>query len=181
MDLFSALKSLKVEEDTSDRLCVQIYDVTMGFVFMIFVFVGLLATLFNIQKGEIVGAILCVLIACLCFAGILYFLGVKRIIVDRETKTLSLTFRSLLRQWQKSVPLEEVERLVLVDVTANRRELALGETLGLKRSYLVEAVLDDRAPLTLHSGNRGACYELGQKVMTWWQNHSGESAQGDPE
>ncbi len=171
MTLLSALKSLKVEEDTRERLCVQIYDVTMGFVFLIFVFVGLLTTYLNLQKGEIVGAILCFTIGCLCLAGVAYFVGVKRIIVDHETGTLTMTFRSLMRQWQKMVPLSEIERLVLTDVTANRYELALGETRGRKRSYALEAIQKEKAPLTLHSGNRSACYELGQVVMSWWQDN----------
>ena len=53
MTILNDLKPIHIEENTPDRLQVQFFDTTMGFVFFVVGSVGGTAGVFNLQAGNL--------------------------------------------------------------------------------------------------------------------------------
>ncbi|MEL7390493.1 MAG: hypothetical protein AAFN76_12005 [Pseudomonadota bacterium] len=173
--MFASLRPLHVEENAPDRLQLQYFDTTMGFVFLVMCGVAAMAGIANLSKGEILNGIVAILLAKFLLAIPILFLGVKRITIDPGHNTLWLTNRALLRYSLEEYRLNDITDLVLVDRTTGTsgpRDLAPEEEFVAVRNayYTIEARFHDRDPVVLFSRSGQSVYNAGQVIMIWWRN-----------
>jgi len=174
--LFASLRPLHVEENTPDRLQLQFFDATMGFVFFVMGGVGGMAGVFNLQRGNLIEGIGAILLAQFFLATPLAFMGVKRLTIDRAQNKMWLTNRAVLRYSQDEFLLSDIEGLALVDQTTGTsgpKDLGIGEEFVAKRNayYVIEARFADREPHVLYSRSGISVYRAGQVILTWWQQY----------
>ena len=176
MSLLNDLKPLHIEENTPDRLQIQFFDTTMGFVFFVLGGVAGSAGVFNLQAGNLVEGLGAIVLATFLLAVPLAFMGVKRITIDQTRNKMWLTNRAVLRYSQEEFRLHDIEYLALVDQTTGTsgpKDLALGEEFVAQRNayYTIEARFADREPHTLYSRPGISTYRAGQVILAWWQDY----------
>lgn len=173
MSIFDDLKPIHIEENTPDRLQLQLFDTTMGFVFFVMGGVGGMAGVFNLQGGNLIEGIGAILLAQFFVAIPLVFMGVKRLTIDSTQNKMWLTNRALLRFSQEEFHLSDIKELALVDQTTGTsgpKDLGIGEEFVAQRNayYTIEARFVDREPHVLFSRSGMSTYRAGQVILAWW-------------
>ena len=176
MTILNDLKPIHIEENTPDRLQVQFFDTTMGFVFFVVGSVGGTAGVFNLQAGNLLEGLGAIVLSIFFLGFPLAFMGVKRITIDQTQNKMWLTNRAFLRYSQEEFRLCDIENLVLVDQTTGTsgpKDLALGEEFVAQRNayYTIEARFADREPHTLYSRSGTSTFRAGQVILAWWQDY----------
>ncbi len=163
------LQNLAIEENSPERFQAQVFEYTMGIVFAVLFAVTVMAGVFNFQDGSFKGAFMCFLLGIILGGIFLYFVGVRRITIDRPENKVYLTTRTLIREKIQDIPLSEVERLYFRrNSNGHVVDVEPGEPYRRKWIYGIGLVMKDGRERELYNIAGKHVYDLGNTLLAWF-------------
>lgn len=174
------LSKVIIEENSPERFQAQVFEYTMAVVLAVLTTVTVMAGVFNIQDGNGTGAVLCFLIGIVLGGIFLYFVGVRRMTIDRLENRIHLTTRTPIREKTQDIPLSEVERLYFRrNSNGHVVDVEPGEAYRRKWIYGIGLIMKDGQERELYNIAGTHVHTLGNTLFAWFEAH--DALTGGPE
>lgn len=167
------LKNVVIEENSPNRFQVQVFENTLALILSLMVSGLLIAAYFNFRTADGEGVLLCLLIALVLAGVFAYFVGVRRLTIDRDANTVHMTTRTLIREKVQSLPLSEVSAVFfrrnseghVVDVPPD-------EDHKHRWIYGFGFVMKDGAEHAFYNLKGRHVYDTGRALQAWIETHA---------